>query len=158
VPPLISSRTFVAPSCPVSVCTTWASRASRLAASRPCTNLSPRSTVATPFSTETLRIGVPAGTYVRIPRCTSAAVGPASSARIASSAVLPERLTEISCSPWRNETATVAVGAAFAPTTPARAIAAVTRAIAAVASATALPQALRLVPPMISSVAGDRST
>ena len=38
VPPSTSSRTFVAPSGPVAVCTTWERRASRLAPSRPSAN------------------------------------------------------------------------------------------------------------------------
>ena len=58
--PFMSSCTFVAPSGPVSVRTTWESRASKLSLSLPDAKASLRSTVATRFATFTLSRRVPA--------------------------------------------------------------------------------------------------
>ena len=100
-PPFTSSLTFFTPGTRFAVSTTWASRAERLSALRPVTNFSPRSTVAMPFATATLRTGTPGGICVRMPAFFSAAVGPASRARTAASASAPSRFTATACSPWR---------------------------------------------------------
>ena len=93
MPPLTSRRTDFTPGTEVAVSTSCVTRAERLAAFVPVANRSPRSTVATPFATETARSGVPAGTALAISRLRSAAVGPASSAVTAWRSVEPLRLT-----------------------------------------------------------------
>jgi hypothetical protein len=97
---------------------------------RPDAKRLPRSTVANPSATVTLRTRVPRGTYVRSPRLISARVKPDTSWCSASSGEPPGRITCTSCSPCRKKTGTLflldvaeAVGAAMsAPTsTSARA-------------------------------------
>ena len=75
-PPFTSTLTDFTPGRRFAVSTSCASRAERLSALVPFANFSPRSTVATPRATVTLRSGTPAGSCVRMPCFFSSAVGP----------------------------------------------------------------------------------
>ena len=86
-------RTDFTPGKRFAVSTSCARRAERLSARVPWANLSPRSTVATPRVTVTLRSGTPPGSCVRMPSFFSAALGPASSPWSASSRSAPSRPT-----------------------------------------------------------------
>ena len=85
----------------VAVRTSSERRASSVEVSPPDVKRPSRLTIATPRVTTTPSTRVERGTEVWKSRARSAAVGPATSERTASSAVLPGRLTAASCSPRR---------------------------------------------------------